>query len=847
LNPKFGEWIDAQGLAAQTRKTQTGHLTRLERAYGDLDAAYDKDRFESILSTLRYTSKERDSGKANPSAVPYTGKDLYQHLATMRTALGYYTSFRQGWTLADSWPELEQMRTLFVERCPGFTSFAETSGVYFTVEREYKDRILVRAEEILRTTPRPNIEVIGRQFLEIIRTPPANFVNWRTMQLFKGDDDAFKIATTIGSLVCSEDDAALAVEKAANAAYAVMRPNAQQEIFGGVRSLVTTALAFARPDDAISVKTNYMAKAARVLTNESMFRSANVNASEYREFLSLCGRVREHMDRWKWSPRDLWDVQGFLWIVTQEEWNQAGGARQGEQDVPDEMMDTEEAEKSPSYSLNTILYGPPGTGKTYKTAEIAVAICNGNCPDSREKLMDEYRKLIETNRIAFTTFHQSIGYEEFVEGLRPVVGTDDSSGAVSAGFRLEARNGIFREVCAQAEAAIKRTSTGATFDFADRKFYKMSLGQTGIDEDIYEAALKGDYIVLGWGGDEDWSDPKYEDSAAVLARWTELRKEVTANSGDVVQVARFRSMEIGDIVIVPEGNTRFRAIGEVDGDYEFAPGTVGGNHRRKVNWLVKLDESLPLETIYIGKFAQAACYSLSADNVKLPALKEMIGPSVKPGVGAATPYVLIIDEINRANISKVLGELITLLEPDKRLGAENEITLTLPYSKARFGVPKNLYIIGTMNTADRSIAPIDTALRRRFEFVPMMPDYTVLAGMEVGGVQLDTLLKGINDRIEWLFDRDHLLGHAFFVGIETKVELDRVMRKKIVPLLAEYFYEDWAKVRSALNDNDGHFVLEEKLVSPLMETDKEPRMRFRLADGPVAIEAYQSAIGEVNA
>jgi 5-methylcytosine-specific restriction protein B len=269
----------------------------------------------------------------------------------------------------------------------------------------------------------------------------------------------------------------------------------------------------------------------------------------------------------------------------------------------------------------------------------------------------------------------------------------------------------------------------------------MSLGQTGIDEDIYEAALKGDYIVLGWGGDENWSDHKYKDSAAVLARWTELGKEVTGNSGDVIQVARFRSMEVGDIVIVPEGNTRFRAIGEIDGDYDFAPGTVGGNHRRKVNWLVKLDESLPLETIYIGKFAQAACYLLSADNVKLPALKEMIRPTLNPGTAATAPYVLIIDEINRANISKVLGELITLLEPDKRLGLANEITLTLLYSKARFGVPKNLYIIGTMNTADRSITPIDTALRRRFEFVPMMPDYTVLAGMEVGGIQLDVLLK----------------------------------------------------------------------------------------------------------
>jgi len=462
-------------------------------------------------------------------------------------------------------------------------------------------------------------------------------------------------------------------------------------------------------------------------------------------------------------------------------------------------------------------------------------------------VLGEWMGRDEETDIAFTTFHQSIGYEEFVEGLRPVVGEDDPAGTGAGGFRLEARNGIFREVCAQAEAAMKRSSSGADYDFAGRTFYKMSLGQTGIDDDIYEAALKGDYIVLGWGGDEDWSDPRYKDYTAVLARWAELGKQVTGNSGDVIQVARFRSMEVGDIVIVPEGNTRFRAIGQVDGDYTFAPGTIGGNHRRKVKWLVKLAESLPLETIYNGNFAQAACYLLTNDKVKLPALTEMVRPTLAPGTATAAPYVLIIDEINRANISKVLGELITLLEQDKRLGMLNEITLTLPYSKARFGVPKNLYLIGTMNTADRSIAPIDTALRRRFDFVPMMPDYTVLAGKEVGGVRLDWLLKSINDRIEWLFDRDHQLGHAFFVGVETKSELDRVMRKKVVPLLAEYFYEDWAKVRSALNDKNGSFVLEEKLISPQMESDKETRMRYSLVDGAVSMDAYQAAIGDIHA
>jgi hypothetical protein len=174
------------------------------------------------------------------------------------------------------------MRSLFVERCPDFANFTQISGVYYTVEREYKNRILLQAKEILQTVPGTQIEAIGRRFLEIIRTPPANFVNWRTMDLFKGAEDNSRIAKTIGNLVWAEGDAAIAVEDAANGAYAVMRPNAQQEIFGGVRSLVTTALAFARPNDAISVNGNCMAKAARALMNDSIFRSAKVNASESR-------------------------------------------------------------------------------------------------------------------------------------------------------------------------------------------------------------------------------------------------------------------------------------------------------------------------------------------------------------------------------------------------------------------------------------------------------------------------------------------------------------------------------------------------------------------------------------
>lgn len=214
----------------------------------------------------------------------------------------------------------------------------------------------------------------------------------------------------------------------------------------------------------------------------------------------------------------------------------------------------------------------------------------------------------------------------------------------------------------------------------------------------------------------------------------------------------------------------------------------------------------------------------------------------------AVNHVLIIDEINRANISKVLGELITLLETDKRRGAPAAITVTLPYSKAAFSLPANLYIIGTMNTADKSISLLDTALRRRFVFEELPPDSAKLADVELDDSALDlaAILDSLNQRLVYFLGEDAQIGHAWFMGAKTKAELDRIMAFKVIPLLREYFHDDIERVRIALGGGDG--FLTRTVVSAPKGSEGYAEERYRYSDvyrdeGAYPEQAYMALLG----
>ena len=264
-------------------------------------------------------------------------------------------------------------------------------------------------------------------------------------------------------------------------------------------------------------------------------------------------------------------------------------------------------------------------------------------------------------------------------------------------------------------------------------------------------------------------------------------------------------MKIGDIVLSCYSSTTIDAIGVVTGDYEWHDEYEHYKRLRKVNWVVKGIKEDITEINGGSTLTLSSVYKL---NIALADVMDIIAkeaPATTKVEDEKKNYVFVIDEINRGNISKIFGELITLIESSKRIGQPEGMRAKLPYSQQLFGVPDNIYIIGTMNTADRSIAAIDTALRRRFRFKEMMPDADVLKGISVEDISVSEMLARMNKRISVLYDREHTIGHAYFIPLRdnpTIEQLAEIFENAIVPLLQEYFYEDYEKIRLVLGDNN---------------------------------------------
>lgn len=387
--------------------------------------------------------------------------------------------------------------------------------------------------------------------------------------------------------------------------------------------------------------------------------------------------------------------------------------------------ETNRLQTKTTQSLNTILYGPPGTGKTYNTINKAVAIASPEFDQntaSRKKLQEEYNHLVKEGQIEFVTFHQGMSYEDFIEGIKPMEPREGDPF-----LKYEIKEGIFRRLCERALKVPDKQPEKFSIsedEFENSGFYKLSLGDTSNpdDDQIYKWCIDNGYIALGWGDAINFIGLKENDIQLLVP--SQLEKFAAQAVNYFIHY-----LKPGDYVVITLGNLRFRAIGKITGNYEFKNVEGLSVHQfRKVEWLIK-DVELPYEDVYNKQFSQQSIYRLN----KLEIKRELF---VKASKGERKDsklknYVLIIDEINRGNVSQVFGELITLIEVNKRAGNKEELSSLLPYSNQYLKVPSNLFIIATMNTADRSVEALDTALRRRFIFEEMMPKPELLHPKEI--------------------------------------------------------------------------------------------------------------------
>ncbi len=372
--------------------------------------------------------------------------------------------------------------------------------------------------------------------------------------------------------------------------------------------------------------------------------------------------------------------------------NQDDAVPEEESHEPDYYDDITTALKD---KKSIILQGAPGTGKTYAIPEIVARLCGENIDLSdRKQVMDSFSRLVAEKRVVFTTFHQSMDYEDFVEGLKPFV--DENKNVY-----YDVVDGIFKTICKDAAKPIIRNNS---IDLSpDATIWKVSLGGT-YENDIRTDCLKNGHIRIGW----DAYGENYEEQTSY------------DEGGRIVLDAFYNKMTTGDIILSCYTNRQIDAIGVVEGDAEWHDEYQHHKRLRKVRWLVKgiredisaiTGKVMTLSTVY-------RMNDISIENV-LDLLKKHSAAGTTTSEKNSKPYVIVIDEINRGNVSKIFGELITLLEADKRTDGAMPLTVRLPYSKTDLGIPSNLYLIGTMNTADRSLSQFDYAMRRRFRFITM--------------------------------------------------------------------------------------------------------------------------------
>lgn len=651
---------------------------------------------------------------------------------------------------------LDQYLVRVTNHFPNFVRFGEDKS-FDATERDYKEELVGVFEQSVASLIRHFEDGAGKGQVDLgkaitrlftkplknMGNKPQNLVAWQIVDLLTKFDDAANIqwAQLVRGLTDGNTDLSKRVDSFVEGLKSLF--SGKKVAFPSLsRSVTSFLLMLSDPKQHAVIKTQAFNRALKFFGQKPMPEEP-LTGDEYLRIQEFLFDIENRLAAKGLSPRDLIDVQSFIWVGDSKSYESPQSPDNGGTKKPNEP-----GINKLNHNLNRILYGPPGTGKTYRSVAEAVAIIEGEDVNAlladyseTKRRFDGYRS---NGQIEFVTFHPSYSYQDFIQGIRPSTTLD---GRISYGLEP----GVLRRI---ADAASENWKAAGKEGFTDEMQFERAFSK--VLSDIDEA----------------------EEGCIKVKLFRGFESEVRAGVQE-------RSL----VMTLPGYPTIYNLA----------------KHQLKTLWARRNEIKKPSDIkVYHRSMFWAALQLLKETNTKL------LPPEILPV--KQQRYVLVIDEINRGNIAKIFGELITLIEDDKRLGESNQLKVRLPYSPAddeEFGLPPNLHLLGTMNTADRSIALLDTALRRRFHFTEMMPDVSALPVGEIDGIDLRKLLETINKRVEFLFDRDHAIGHAYFCGVKNFEDLRACLKFKVIPLLQEYFYDDWSRIRLILGG-----LVDEKRIEP---------------------------------